>query len=302
MQSCFVTVPEEFSFKECCTFLNRSPLECLHTVSHNRIRKLIKTSDRNLLIEISSNQNLKNKLKIKFLNCKVTLREVQSVKKFINEWFDLNTDLKPFYKFAKKDKLLREIVKKYYGLRLIGIPDIFEAISWAIIGQQINLSFAFKMKRNFVEKFGEKFSFENKTYFLYPKPEIVSKLKVSDLLKLQFSRQKAEYVIEAAKTLTDFEISEAYKKNLTGLPLIEAKEILCKIRGVGNWTANYALMKCLRNPDAFPIEDVGLHNAIKNILGLDSKPSVENIRKLSAKWKGWYSYSVFYLWRSLLPD
>ncbi|HMS64070.1 MAG TPA: DNA glycosylase, partial [Ignavibacteria bacterium] len=123
MQSCFVTVPEEFSFKECCTFLNRSPLECLHTVSHNRIRKLIKTSDRNLLIEISSNQNLKNKLKIKFLNCKVTLREVQSVKKFINEWFDLNTDLKPFYKFAKKDKLLREIVKKYYGLRLIGIPD-----------------------------------------------------------------------------------------------------------------------------------------------------------------------------------
>ncbi|HMS64069.1 MAG TPA: DNA-3-methyladenine glycosylase, partial [Ignavibacteria bacterium] len=178
----------------------------------------------------------------------------------------------------------------------------FEAISWAIIGQQINLSFAFKMKRNFVEKFGEKFSFENKTYFLYPKPEIVSKLKVSDLLKLQFSRQKAEYVIEAAKTLTDFEISEAYKKNLTGLPLIEAKEILCKIRGVGNWTANYALMKCLRNPDAFPIEDVGLHNAIKNILGLDSKPSVENIRKLSAKWKGWYSYSVFYLWRSLLPD
>jgi DNA-3-methyladenine glycosylase II len=51
------------------------------------------------------------------------------------------------------------------------------------------------------------------------------------------------------------------------MPLQEAKGILMNVKGVGNWTANYALMKTFRYPDAFPLEDAGLHNAIKNLKG-----------------------------------
>jgi len=50
--------------------------------------------------------------------------------------------------------------------------------------------------------------------------------------------------------------------------LQEAKEILMKIKGVGNGTANYALMKAFRYPDAFPLEDAGLHNTIKKSIRL----------------------------------
>ena len=39
------------------------------------------------------------------------------------------------------------------------------------------------------------------------------------------------------------------------------------------WTANYVLMRCLRFPSAFPIDDVGLHNAIKFITGSENKPT-----------------------------
>lgn len=39
----------------------------------------------------------------------------------------------------------------YKGVRFIGIPDIFEAICWAIIGQHINLKFAYTLKRRLVE-------------------------------------------------------------------------------------------------------------------------------------------------------
>lgn len=302
MYSTFIKTPDEFSFKECYTFLNRSTDECLHTASDNKIRKLLKISGKLFLIEISSGTALKNKIRVNFLNSVPLKQEVLFVKEFVNDWFDLSTDIRPFYTFAKKDKLLNKIVKMYFGLRLIGIPDLFEALTWAIIGQQINLTFAFKLKRKFVEKYGEMLKFENNTYFIYPEFERISKIQKADLLKLQFSKQKAEYVIETAKAFSENSISKKFIEELSNSSLNEAKDKLCEIRGIGNWTANYALMKCLRNPEAFPIEDVGLHNAIKKALNLESKPSIDDIIKLSGKWKGWHSYSVFYLWRSLLPD
>lgn len=38
----------------------------------------------------------------------------------------------------------------------------------------------------------------------------------------------------------------------------DAEKFLLKIRGIGPWTANYVLMRCLRFQTAFPIDDVGL--------------------------------------------
>ena len=83
------------------------------------------------------------------------------------------------------------------------------------------------------------------------------------------------------------------------MPLKEAKEELMKIKGVGNWTANYALMKTFRYPDAFPLEDAGLHNAIKNIKGMKAKPSLDQVKRIFKKYKGWEAYATLYFWKSL---
>jgi DNA-3-methyladenine glycosylase II len=58
-------------------------------------------------------------------------------------------------------------------------------------------------------------------------------------------------------------------------------------------------MFCLRFPDAFPIDDVGLHNAVKMAAGLDRKPTKAELRQLAEGWKGWEAYATFYLWRLL---
>lgn len=287
--------PQEFSFDQCYTFINRSSKECLHQAFDNKIRKLLKFDGKYLLLEIKP--TLQKHLEINFLNITPTKKEVIFARNYISEWFDLTTDINTFYDFASGDNVLNVVSKKYFGLRLIGIPDLFEAIIWPILGQQINLSFAYSLKRKFVEEFGDKYFFDNCYYYTFPLPERISILEKKDLTKMQFSNNKAEYVIQAARAVASGQIS---KEILQKLSLSEAKEKLCKIHGIGNWTANYALMKCLRNPDAFPIEDVGLHNAIKKLLNLSEKPSIEQIKYLSTNWKGWYAYSTFYLWRSLL--
>ena len=58
-------------------------------------------------------------------------------------------------------------------------------------------------------------------------------------------------------------------------------------------------MRCLRHPDAFPLADVGLHNALKKVLNRTEKPSMAEIEDWAKNWSGWRAYATFYLWRTL---
>jgi DNA-3-methyladenine glycosylase II len=288
-----LAVPHEFDFNLNLEFLKRSPREVLHQIENDHVLKAIKHGQEKNLLQIKSG---KNKLTIEFLNGEPTATSKEFIKQYVTEWFDLKTDLRPFYELASRDKILAPLIKKYFGYRIIGQPDLFESIIWAVLGQQINLQFAYTLKQRFVENFGERLMFNNKSYYLFPDPKLVSQLSDEVLLGLQFSRQKSQYTRRIGEAFASGELS---KEKLTGLPLQEAKEALMKIKGIGNWTANYALMKTFRYTDAFPLEDAGIHNAIKNLKKMDRKPTLDEVRKLFKKYKGWEAYATLYLWKSL---
>jgi DNA-3-methyladenine glycosylase II len=292
MDSFIVPTPEAFDFNLCLDFLRRSPKEILHRCSDKGVRKLIRLSNEIILFELSGRKNLK----VDLLNGKLTPETKSGLKQYIGEWFDITTDLKPFYALAEKDPLLKEVAKKYYGYRIVGQPDLFESLAWAILGQQINLQFAYTLKQRFVENFGEKMVFGADDYYLFPHPEAVAVLRDEHLLPLQFSRQKSKYIITLAEAFASGELS---KENIAGLPFAEAREQLMKIKGIGNWTANYALMKTFHYGEAFPLEDAGVHNAIKNLKGMKQKPTLDQVRRIFKKYKGWEAYATLYLWKSL---
>jgi DNA-3-methyladenine glycosylase II len=288
-----ITVPQEFNYQTNLQFLKRSPRELLHVIEDESVIKLLRTSDGHFLFQIREG---KGKLLINFLNNTPTPEAKKVIRKYITEWFDLETDLQPFYAMAAEDKLLKDLIEKFYGYRIIGQPDLFESIVWAILGQQINLPFAYTLKQRFVESFGEQLAWNNKSYFLFPRPEVVATLNDSHLLPLQFSRQKSKYTTLVGEAFASGQVS---KEKLAGLSLQQAKEELMKIKGIGNWTANYALMKTFRYPDAFPLEDAGVHNAIKNLKKLKAKPTLDQVRRVFRKYKGWEAYATLYLWKSL---
>ncbi len=285
--------PTEFSFELACSFLERSPRELLHRVEGGVVYKALRVVDKNILLVIEQDQS---DLIIQFLNHNPSSMEKDYVTQYIYEWLDLSTDIKPFYKLVESDKLLGPLIKTFYGYRIVGQPDLFESLVWAVLGQQINLTFAYTLKQRFVEQFGEAIEHEGKKYFLFPSHKVVAQLTPESLLALQFSKQKANYTIGIAQAFASGEIT---KESLQHLSLAEGKEKLMKIKGIGNWTANYALMKTFRYPDAFPIEDVGIHNAIKNLKGMKSKPTLDQVKRMFKKYKGWEAYATLYLWKSL---
>ena len=293
MQKTSIPTPKEFNYDLCLSFLKRSPREILHRLEGDSVVKALYIDDKIVVFMIRHNGEA---LELEFLTKNVSTHVKNQVSDYVIEWFDLETDLKPFYAMAKKDDLLKDLVKKYYGYRIVGQPDLFESIIWAVLGQQINLKFAYTLKQRFVEQFGNHIQIGDQKYFLFPSPEEVANLSTDQLLPLQFSRQKAAYTIGIAKEFANGTIS---KEKLKSLSLKEAKEDLMKVKGIGNWTANYALMKTFRHPDAFPLEDAGVHNAIKNLMNMKSKPSLDRVKKIYKKYKGWEAYATLYLWKSL---
>jgi DNA-3-methyladenine glycosylase II len=292
-----LTAPEPFSFKETVDYLSRSSAECMYRIEDNRIYKLLPHHNERALVEISSLEG--GKLLIRFADktAAPSERMREAVRQYVKEWFDFGTDLLPFYEMAGKDPLLSQVTGRFYGLRSIGIPDLFEALCWGILGQQINLAFAYQLKRRFVEAFGSNADWNGRSYWLFPTSRRIAELNVSDMTPLQINVKKAEYLIGVARLVAEGKLTKQDLLEAGGLK--NAEKQLVQIRGIGPWTANYALMRCLRFPSAFPIDDVGLHNAIKHLLGWDRKPTVAEIRELASGWTDWESYATFYLWRTL---
>lgn len=293
MQEFSIDAPQEFDFRLCLDFLKRSPKEKLHTVDGDSVNKLIDSGGDSILLRLSHSDK---KLLAEVLNKTISDDKKKSLERYVRDWFDLDTDLKPFYKLAEDDKLLGNLVKRFYGYRIIGQPDLYESLIWAVLGQQINLAFAYTLKQRFVEKYGTSLEWAGRQHYLFPSFHTISTISPDELLPLQFSRQKANYTVGISQAFAEGKIS---KQMLTGLPLQQAKEILIQTKGIGNWTANYALMKTFRYPNAFPLEDAGLHNAIKNLKKMKTKPSLDQVKRIFNKYKGWEAYATLYLWKSL---
>ncbi|WP_308634231.1 DNA-3-methyladenine glycosylase family protein [Paenibacillus silvisoli] len=290
--------PAAFSRSHIWDYLKRSTNECLFHVDEESIERLIPTAEGLQLIRITAAAD-NDGLAISFpaLEKEPTEALQAEAHRYVWDWLDCDRDLAPFFDLSEQDNVLRDAAKRFYGLRIVGIDDLFEALSWGIMGQQINLTFAYTLKRRFVERFGTSLEWNGRRYYAFPSPETIAAIEPAELTAMQFTGRKAEYLIGTAAELAEGRLSKEQLLALPDLPAIE--KALTRIRGIGPWTANYVIMRCLRMPGAFPIEDVGLHNALKHVLQREDKPSIAEIKGLSAGWGEWRSYATFYLWRLL---
>ena len=291
-----ITLPENFDMNANLGYLTREKNECMYEIENNIIIKMIAIGEMQSLVQISVIDN--QQMVVQFLNDSRPIEkwEREKIVTYIHEWFDLDNDLTPFYEMANSDPLLQIPAQKFSGLRVIGIPDLFEALCWGVLGQQINLAFAYSLKRQFVESFGDSIEWNGKKYWVFPPYERIAQLTPTDLAAIKMTVKKSEYIIGIARLMANGDLS---KEQLKKMDFKEAEKSLIKIRGIGPWTANYVLMRCLRFQTVFPIDDVGLINSIKTLRNMNRKPTKEEILALSEPWKNWESYATFYLWRVL---
>jgi len=145
----------------------------------------------------------------------------------------------------------------------------YDAVVWSILGQQVNLAFAYSLRRRLVEMTGTKLA---NGLFSPPTPARVASLQVEELLPLQFSRRKAEYLIDISRLIDEgaIRLDELEQGAAT-----RAERTLLEVRGLGPWSVHYLMMRGLGFADCLPVGDTGLTSALLRMFSLDIRPEAK---------------------------
>lgn len=177
------------------------------------------------------------------------------------------------------------------GLRVPLSLDPFEALVWAILGQQVNLAFAYALRRDLIRAWGVP---APGGLIAHPSPEALAALEPEQLLPLRLSRRKAEYLTLAARRVAEGAL------DLDGfLTATSAERALLALRGCGPWTAAYTLMRGLGFPDCVPVGDAGLTLALQRFFALEARPGPAETLTLMAPFAPHRSLATYHLWTSL---
>lgn len=156
----------------------------------------------------------------------------------------------------------------------------------SIVGQQISVKAADAVWGRFVAQVGEL------------TPERLLQLGATGLAGCGLSQRKTEYLGDLAAYFADGRLNPADWAVQDDESLIVE---LCKVRGIGRWTAEMFLIFNLMRPDVFPLDDIGLQRAVFERYFDGQKQSRQALAVFGERWRPWRSVATWYLWRSLDP-
>lgn len=203
-------------------------------------------------------------------------------------------DLGPFYSLAASDPSMSVLAEKFRGLHLPRTATLFESLVLAVLGQQISASVARTMRLLMIERFGRTAEFDGETYHSFPRPGDIASSTPEELRTLKLTQRKSEYIHGIAQAALEPEWPE-----LEELPDDEFVSRLVQLRGIGRWTAQWALVRGLARPDALPLGDLALRRGVSRLL-CDGEPVTDaEVERLAERWRPWRSYATAYLFGAM---
>ena len=144
-------------------------------------------------------------------------------------------ELREFYALARKDMILRDVVKDLCGMRTVSWPDLLPALILAVTLQMAPMKRSNQMMDLLIENFGDTIRFDGKTIKYWPSPEKLSSSSVEDLKTKAKLGYRAANLQAIAKTLSD---GFPTMQQLWEMPQEEAKKQLLSLRGIGDYSAD----------------------------------------------------------------
>ena len=132
-----------------------------------------------------------------------------------------------------------------------------------------------------------------------PLPAALAALEPADLRALQFSRQKADYVIAAARLAVEGKLDLAALRTMSAT---RAERTLLAIHGLGPWSVNYLMMRALGFADCVPLGDTGVTSGLQALLKLDPRPDIDATRRLMTVFSPYRSLATAHLWQFNQPS
>lgn len=198
----------------------------------------------------------------------------------VRQIFKADADTTPIEEFLGRSARIAKFVRQQPGLRVPGGWSAFEVATRAVLGQQISVPAATTLMGRLVRLAGTQV---NENAWLFP---TASQVLQADLEKLGVPGQRRETL----KGLAAF-FAEHGDACVTQP---DAKEQLLSIKGIGNWTAGYILMRTSLDDDHWPEGDLVLRKALGNC---KRQIDVAGLEKTFKQWSPYRAYATIHLWR-----
>ncbi|AWH89730.1 DNA-3-methyladenine glycosylase 2 family protein [Limnobaculum parvum] len=206
----------------------------------------------------------------------------------------LNTDVLGFRSNARQNKHMARLIESTSAIYVPMTANPFESLVWAIIGQQINLTFAATLRQALIKLAGPVIGQDG--FRIHPSAKEISELEPHQLTDIRFSRSKAQYLIGVAKAVVTGALD---LDQLEQGSAVVAERKLCELKGIGPWTARYTLMRGMGFADCVPVGDSGLYAALQQFYQLDSRPSTAETEQLMKPFSPFRTQATTCLWESL---
>ena len=292
-----IALPPRYRVADVLAFHGRDPERVAEQVDADGLRKGVLLGGVPTLLDIRFGDGAAH-CRVTFDGPSTPALEAQAHEALLNV-LGLRIDPAAFGAAVQNDPWLGPVVARQPGLRIVQSATIFEALTWAIIGQQINLTFAIALRRTLIQLAGRAHS---SGLWCYPEALDVARLDIGELTSRKFSNAKAETILRVARMVFDGSLvleRHAGVEDSSGSASAEVSETLLAIKGIGPWTVNYVLLRGYGYPDCSLEGDVAVRAALHKLSGSAARPTVPEAERMLARYAPHRTMAAAYLWASL---
>ncbi len=199
--------------------------------------------------------------------------------------FDRNNFTELVHTVCDRDEHLAQIVARHGLPPMWTRPNSFATLVLTILEQQVSLASAFAAYKKLESSIGT------------PTPEKILAMSNEALRACSFTRQKTGYVQGLALAIKEERIDLQQYEHM---PDDAIRHELIQLKGIGHWTIDVYLLHALGRSDIFPIGDIALVAALREIKGLDKSASKESMLSIAEPWRPYRSIASMLLWHHYL--
>lgn len=179
------------------------------------------------------------------------------------------------------DQILGAAMKRLGKIDREVISDLFTALIYAIVGQQISVKAAHTVWHRMQLHFEEMI------------PQYIALATVEEIQQCGMSTRKAIYIknIGEAVMYGSLKLMELYD-----LPDEEVIKRLSKMNGIGVWTAEMLLLNSMERPDIVSWGDIAIRRGMMNLYNL-TDITKEQFEKYKKQYSPYGSVASIYLWK-----
>ncbi len=172
------------------------------------------------------------------------------------------------------------------GLKVRRESDLFNALARAIVFQQLSGKAAATIHGRFTHLFSGEI----------PAAAAARRLSMERLRGVGLSRNKALAIQDLAEKSLDGSLAST--RQMARMDDAQVIENLCRVRGIGPWTAQMFLIFNLGRADVMPATDLGVQKGVQGVYRMRKLPQPEQVMRKTSHLAPYRSAASWYFWRA----